>query len=96
MKDEQIKLSQEAQDCANLFPDLNKMFSAVQELGKQIIFFSFKLILGLLFSNVCISVSQSEDLKLKYSEEQAERKKLYNQIQETKGIPLLDAHRIFC
>lgn len=31
------------------------------------------------------AVAQCEDLKVKYSEEQAKRKELYNQIQETKG-----------
>ncbi|CAH8337270.1 unnamed protein product [Eruca vesicaria subsp. sativa] len=36
-------------------------------------------------------VSQCEDLKQKYSEEQAKRKELYNQIQETKGNI-----RVFC
>ncbi|CAN1835926.1 Kinesin-like protein KIN-14R [Linum perenne] len=36
-------------------------------------------------------VAQCEDLKLKYSEEQAKRKQLYNQIQETKGNI-----RVFC
>ncbi|KAF5738045.1 Di-glucose binding protein with Kinesin motor domain isoform 1 [Tripterygium wilfordii] len=36
-------------------------------------------------------VAQCEDLKLKYSEEQAKRKELYNQIQETKGNI-----RVFC
>ncbi|PIA46512.1 hypothetical protein AQUCO_01500213v1 [Aquilegia coerulea] len=36
-------------------------------------------------------VSQCEDLKLKYSEEQAKRKKLHNQIQEAKGNI-----RVFC
>ncbi|TYH38302.1 hypothetical protein ES332_D12G101400v1 [Gossypium tomentosum] len=36
-------------------------------------------------------VEQCEDLKVKYSEEQAKRKELYNQIQETKGNI-----RVFC
>ncbi|XP_022751140.1 kinesin-like protein KIN-14R isoform X1 [Durio zibethinus] len=36
-------------------------------------------------------VAQCEDLKVKYSEEQAKRKELYNQIQETKGNI-----RVFC
>ncbi|KAK9284924.1 hypothetical protein L1049_024105 [Liquidambar formosana] len=31
-------------------------------------------------------VAQCEDLKVKYSEEQAKRRKLYNQVQEAKGI----------
>ncbi|CAI9116115.1 OLC1v1017184C1 [Oldenlandia corymbosa var. corymbosa] len=68
MKDEQIKLSQEAKESAKLIPDLTRMFTAIQEL-----------------------VLQSEDIKLKYSKEQAERKKLYNQVQETRGNI-----RVFC
>ncbi|XVE83041.1 hypothetical protein DITRI_Ditri16bG0055000 [Diplodiscus trichospermus] len=36
-------------------------------------------------------VAQCEDLKMKYNEEQAKRKELYNQIQETKGNI-----RVFC
>ncbi|XP_010254592.1 PREDICTED: kinesin-like protein KIF3B isoform X2 [Nelumbo nucifera] len=36
-------------------------------------------------------VAQCEDLKMKYSEEQAKRKKLYNQVQEAKGNI-----RVFC
>ncbi|CAN1216064.1 Kinesin-like protein KIN-14R, partial [Linum perenne] len=39
-------------------------------------------------------VAQCEDLKLKYSEEQAKRKQLYNQIQETKGTS--GNIRVFC
>lgn len=35
---------------------------------------------------ICRVVAQCEDLKLKYIEEQTKRKKLYNQIQEAKGI----------
>lgn len=31
------------------------------------------------------AVAECDDLKLKYSEEQEKRKKLYNQIQEAKG-----------
>ncbi|XWS29612.1 hypothetical protein CRYUN_Cryun24cG0044100 [Craigia yunnanensis] len=38
-------------------------------------------------------VAQCEDLKMKYSEEQAKRKELYNQIQETKGKGNI---RVFC
>lgn len=41
------------------------------------------------WTNILLStrktVSQCEDLKQKYSEEQAKRKELYNYIQETKG-----------
>ena len=32
------------------------------------------------------AVSQCEDLKVKYSEEQTKRRKLYNQVQEAKGM----------
>ncbi|KAE8704943.1 Detected protein of confused Function [Hibiscus syriacus] len=38
-------------------------------------------------------VVQCEDLKIKYSEEQAKRKELYNQIQDTKGKSNI---RVFC
>ncbi|KAK8717372.1 hypothetical protein V6N13_044643 [Hibiscus sabdariffa] len=38
-------------------------------------------------------VVQCEDLKVKYSEEQAKRKDLYNQIQDTKGMGNI---RVFC
>ena len=31
------------------------------------------------------TVAQCEDLKVKYSEEQAKRKKLFNEVQEAKG-----------
>lgn len=33
----------------------------------------------------CSTVAQCEDLKIKYSEEQAKRKKLFNEVQEAKG-----------
>ncbi|CAL9757073.1 unnamed protein product [Musa acuminata subsp. burmannicoides] len=68
IKEEYTQLSQDAHDCANSIPNLNKMTIAVQAL-----------------------VAQTEDLKLKYSEEIAKRKKLYNQIQEAKGNI-----RVFC
>lgn len=42
------------------------------------------------------AVSQCEDLKLKYSEEQAKRKELYNQLQESKGKLTLPAKVIYC
>ncbi|CAN0858267.1 Kinesin-like protein KIN-14R [Linum grandiflorum] len=47
--------------------------------------------LNKMVSGVQALVAQCEDLKLKYSEEQAKRKQLYNQIQETKGNI-----RVFC
>ncbi|WOL05676.1 kinesin-like protein KIFC3 isoform X1 [Canna indica] len=68
IKEEHAQLSQDAHDCANSIPNLNKMTFAIQTL-----------------------VAQSEDLKIKYSEEMAKRKKLYNQLQETKGNI-----RVFC
>ncbi|CAK9156008.1 unnamed protein product [Ilex paraguariensis] len=68
MKQEYSQLSQEAHECANSIPELNKMIFAVQAL-----------------------VAQCEDLKVKYSQEQAKRRKLYNQVQETKGNI-----RVFC
>ncbi|KAI3442324.1 Kinesin-like protein [Psidium guajava] len=42
-------------------------------------------------SGVQALVAQCEDLKMKYSEEQTKRRKLYNQLQETKGNI-----RVFC
>lgn len=32
------------------------------------------------------AVAQCEDLKVKYNEEQAKRKKLFNEVQEAKGF----------
>jgi len=47
---------------------------------------AFKRKLGeLIHYQLVKTVSQCEDLKQKYSEEQAKRKELYNHIQETKG-----------
>ncbi|XP_042451786.1 kinesin-like protein KIN-14E isoform X5 [Zingiber officinale] len=68
IKEDHIKLSQEAHDCANSIPNLNKMTIAIQAL-----------------------VAQSEDLKVKYNEEMIKRKRLFNQLQETKGNI-----RVFC
>lgn len=34
----------------------------------------------------CSAVAQCEDLKIKYNEEQAIRKKLFNEVQEAKGV----------
>ncbi|GMI94118.1 MALECTIN DOMAIN KINESIN 2 [Hibiscus trionum] len=47
--------------------------------------------LNKMVTSVQALVAQCEDLKVKYSEEQAKRKELYNQIQETKGNI-----RVFC
>ncbi|OMO72976.1 hypothetical protein COLO4_27381 [Corchorus olitorius] len=47
--------------------------------------------LNKMVSGVQALVAQCEDFKMKYSEEQAKRKELYNQIQETKGNI-----RVFC
>ncbi|XP_058069432.1 kinesin-like protein KIN-14R [Magnolia sinica] len=68
MKREHAQLSQEAHDCADSVPELNKMVFAVQSL-----------------------VAQCEELKVKYNEELAKRRKLYNQVLETKGNI-----RVFC
>lgn len=35
--------------------------------------------------NIC-TVAECEDLKVKYNEEQAKRKKLFNEVQEAKGM----------
>lgn len=40
--------------------------------------------------NVC-TVAECEDLKVKYNEEQAIRKKLFNEVQEAKGMCLFSA-----
>ncbi|XP_042377963.1 kinesin-like protein KIN-14E isoform X2 [Zingiber officinale] len=68
IKEDHMQLSQEAHDCANSIPNLNKMTIAIQAL-----------------------VAQSEDLKVKYNEEMIKRKRLFNQLQETKGNI-----RVFC
>ncbi|XP_030455870.2 kinesin-like protein KIN-14R isoform X2 [Syzygium oleosum] len=47
--------------------------------------------LNSMVSGVQALVAQCEDLKMKYSEEQTKRRKLYNQLQETKGNI-----RVFC
>lgn len=87
MKSEHSQLSREAHDCADSIPELNKMIVAVQLLG-MFVFTSLERNLN----NSCFlmaiyhsAVVQCEDLKLKYSEEIAKRKKLYNQVLETKG-----------
>ncbi|KAL9450117.1 hypothetical protein AB3S75_011945 [Citrus x aurantiifolia] len=47
--------------------------------------------LNKMVSTIQVLVAQYDDLKLKFSEEQAKRKKLYNQVQEAKGNI-----RVFC
>lgn len=95
MKKEHSQLSREAHECADSIPELNKMLEAVQALGNvQVSFFlSFALFLKVLgdmrsFQGLmdCFTVAQCEDLKMKYSEEQAQRKKFFNEVQEAKGI----------
>ncbi|KAK6237883.1 hypothetical protein QUC31_003352, partial [Theobroma cacao] len=57
---------------AQLSHDAHACAESIPELNKMV-------------TGIQALVAQSEDLKLKYSEEQAKRKELYNQIQETKG-----------
>ncbi|EOX91895.1 Di-glucose binding protein with Kinesin motor domain isoform 3 [Theobroma cacao] len=63
---------------AQLSHDAHACAESIPELNKMV-------------TGIQALVAQSEDLKLKYSEEQAKRKELYNQIQETKGNI-----RVFC
>lgn len=90
MKQEHYQLSQEAHECTNSIPNMNKMVDGVQALGKDQIKMSF---ISYLTSIICylimlLTVAQCEDLKMKYSEEMAKRKKLYNQVQDSKGMCL--------
>lgn len=98
MKREQFQLSQEAHECVESIPELYKMVDGVQALGE---FTSTHLVLKMRFKEaipltntiqLVKTVSQCEDLKQKYSEEQAKRKELYNYIQETKGKEILYFH----
>ncbi|KZV52020.1 hypothetical protein F511_10240, partial [Dorcoceras hygrometricum] len=75
MKQEHSQLSSMAHECVDSIPDLKNMTFAVQSLGKRSLF----------------AVTQCEDLKMKYNEEQLKRRKLYNQVQEAKGNI-----RVFC
>lgn len=40
------------------------------------------------------AVEECEDLKVKYNEEQVKRRKLYNQVQEAKGVVNFLSHNI--
>ena len=88
MKKEHCQLSQSHQ-CSDSIPELNKMVFAVQAMGK----FSSTLKCNCCLTSCILTVysiqaavAQRNDLRLKFSEEQAKRKMLYNQIQEAKGI----------
>lgn len=80
-------LSREAHECASAIPDLNNMVSGVQALGTFVSYvFSQTPADSFLMKMSSFAVAQCEDLKVKYGEEQAKRRKLYNQLQETKGV----------
>ncbi|CAB4267316.1 unnamed protein product [Prunus armeniaca] len=66
------------QEYSQLYSEVHKFTDAIPELNNMV-------------SAVQAMVAQSDDLKLKFSEEQAKRKILYNQIQEAKGNI-----RVFC
>ncbi|KAL6012652.1 hypothetical protein ACLOJK_003141 [Asimina triloba] len=76
MKLEHAQLSKEAHDCADSIPELSKMACGVQELA---------------YPESYQRLDTCKDLKAKYAEELAKRKKLYNQVQEIKGNI-----RVFC
>ncbi|ONI35420.1 hypothetical protein PRUPE_1G535100 [Prunus persica] len=63
---------------SQLYSEVHEFTDAIPELNNMV-------------SAVQAMVAQSDDLKLKFSEEQAKRKILYNQIQEAKGNI-----RVFC
>jgi len=88
MKQEHYKLSQEAHECANSIPNMNKMIDGVQALGNiksKCLQSWFTFTFGHLISRN-LSVAQCDDLRMKYNEELAKRKKLYNEVQESKGM----------
>lgn len=103
MKREHSQLSFEAHDCADSIPELNQMVFAVEALGMfelqhplsaflvrhYIVSWYFDCIGSLNLS----AVKQCEDLKMKYYEEQAKRKKLFNEVQEAKGMFLFYANQ---
>ncbi|PQQ01146.1 kinesin-like protein KIN-14R [Prunus yedoensis var. nudiflora] len=66
------------QEYSQLYSEVHEFTDAIPELNNMV-------------SAVQAMVAQSDDLKLKFSEEQAKRKILYNQIQEAKGNI-----RVFC
>lgn len=89
MKQEHSQLSQEAHECVDSIPELNKMVTGVQALGRFGYTINWLVLRNTLFyAHSCFwtAVAQCEDFKMKYVEEQAKRKELYNQIQETKGM----------
>ncbi|KDP29798.1 hypothetical protein JCGZ_18733 [Jatropha curcas] len=73
---ERIKIMKE--EHAQLSREAHECTDSIPELNKMV-------------TGVQALVAQCEDLKAKYSEEQAKRKELYNQIQEAKGNI-----RVFC
>ncbi|GAV68571.1 Kinesin domain-containing protein/Malectin domain-containing protein [Cephalotus follicularis] len=76
--DLQKKIKKMKEEHFQLSREAHECADSIPELSKMVV-------------GVQALVTQCEDLKLKYSEEQAKRKELYNQIQETKGNI-----RVFC
>ncbi|XP_047323551.1 kinesin-like protein KIN-14R [Impatiens glandulifera] len=74
--EEKIKVMKEEHSC--LSRDAHACISSIPELNKMV-------------SAIHSLVEQCEDLKIKYNEEQAKRRKLYNEVQEAKGNI-----RVFC
>ncbi|CAK7339648.1 unnamed protein product [Dovyalis caffra] len=82
VKNLQEKIKMIKEDQSQLSREAHDCADSIPELNKMVV-------------GVQALVAQCEDLKVKYTEEQAKRKELYNQIQDSKGKALCNI-RVFC